>query len=44
MSETKTPLRKGRVQIMFTEPSLTKQSFKDECDINQIVKSINLLT
>jgi len=36
MSETK--LRNGRVQIMFTEPSLTKQSFKDECDINQIVK------
>jgi len=24
--------------IKFTEPSLTRQSFKDECDVNQIVK------
>jgi len=24
--------------IEFTEPSLTRQSFKDECDVNQIVK------
>ena len=24
--------------ITFTEPSLTRQSFKDECDVNQIVK------
>lgn len=27
-----------RVQIYFTEPSLTKQYFKDECDINNIIK------
>lgn len=39
MSKTTTPTRKvPRVQIMFTEPSLTKQSFKDECDVNNIVK------
>jgi len=24
--------------ITFTQPSLTRQSFKDECDVNQIVK------
>jgi len=24
--------------ITFTEPSLTRQSFKEECDVNQIVK------
>ena len=24
--------------IVFTRPSLTRQSFKDECDVNQIVK------
>jgi len=24
--------------IVFTQPSLTRQSFKDECDVNQIVK------
>jgi len=27
-----------RVQIFFDEPSLTKQSFKDECDINVIMQ------
>lgn len=27
-----------RVQVEFDEPSLTKQSFKDECDINNILK------
>lgn len=27
-----------RVQKEFTEPSRTKQSFKDECDINHIMK------
>lgn len=27
-----------RVQKFFTQPSLTKQSFKDECDINNIMK------
>ncbi|AXL15212.1 internal scaffolding protein [Microviridae sp.] len=27
-----------RVQISFTKPTLTKQSFKQECDINYIVK------
>lgn len=30
-----------RVQLFCSEPSLTKQSFKDECDINNIV---NLFT
>lgn len=29
--------KKPRVQVTFTEPSLTKQSFKDECDINRIM-------
>lgn len=27
-----------RVQIFFDDPSLTKQSFKDQCDVNQIVE------
>jgi len=27
-----------RVQKSFTKPSLTKQSFKDECDINKIMQ------
>lgn len=27
----------GKYAITFTEPSMTKQSFKDECDINQIM-------
>lgn len=27
-----------RVQIDFPEPSLTKQAFRDECDINHIMK------
>lgn len=27
-----------RVQKVFTKPSRTKQAFKDECDINLIVK------
>lgn len=30
------PVRR-RVQIFFTEPSLTKQQFKDEADINKII-------
>lgn len=25
------------VKLHFTEPSMTKQSFKDECDVNQIL-------
>lgn len=29
--------RRGRVTIKFTEPTLTKQSFKDECNINLIM-------
>ncbi|AXH74695.1 MAG: internal scaffolding protein [Microviridae sp.] len=33
-----TPLR---VQVQFTQPSRTKQSFKDECDINRIVARFN---
>lgn len=28
---------KSRVQVFFPEPSLTKQSMKDECDINLIL-------
>nr|UXQ87953.1 MAG: internal scaffolding protein [Microvirus sp.] len=35
-SETKPRARK-RVQVKFTKPTLTKQSFKDECNINNIV-------
>ena len=30
--------KRKRVQIFFKEPTLTKQSFKDECDINKIIK------
>jgi len=30
--------KKTRVSIKFKNPSLTKQSFKDECDINNIMK------
>lgn len=29
---------KPRVQISFDEPGQTKQAFKDECDINNIMK------
>jgi len=29
--------KKPRVQLAFTQPSLAKQSFKDECDINRIM-------
>ena len=28
--------------IIFTEPSLTQQSFKDECDINNILRQFNV--
>ena len=28
--------------IEFTEPSLTKQSFRDECDINNILRQFNV--
>lgn len=28
-------MERRRVQIEFNEPSLTKQAFKDECDINR---------
>lgn len=32
------PLReRRRVQLKFSEPSRTKQAFKNECDINQIL-------
>lgn len=27
-----------RVQLEFKEPSLTKQAFRDQCDINEIIK------
>lgn len=30
--------RVPRVQIEFTEPTLTKQCFQEECDINEIMK------
>lgn len=29
--------KKPRVLVTFSQPSLTKQSFKDECDINRIL-------
>lgn len=29
--------KRRRVQVKFTEPSLTKQAFKEECDINAIM-------
>lgn len=30
--------RRKRVQVSFTEPTRTKQAFKDECDVNTILK------
>lgn len=30
-----------RVQKCFSSPSRTKQSFRDECDVNKIVKRFN---
>jgi len=30
--------KRVRVQKMFLQPSLTKQSFKDQCDFNKVVK------
>lgn len=27
-----------RVQVFFDEPSLTKQSFQEECDVNEIMR------
>nr|UXQ88122.1 MAG: internal scaffolding protein [Microvirus sp.] len=39
MTKPKTPQRKyPRVQVHFTKPSMTKQSFKDECNINKIME------
>lgn len=35
-NETKT--KKGRIQKFFTDPSLTKQEYKQEADINVIIK------
>lgn len=32
-----TKLKKRKYSITFTEPTLTKQSFRDECDINNII-------
>jgi len=32
---------RDRVQKFFSRPSLTKQSFKDECDVNLIMKRFN---
>nr|UXQ88154.1 MAG: internal scaffolding protein [Microvirus sp.] len=34
---TKTERKYPRVQVQFTKPSMTKQSFKDECNINKIM-------
>lgn len=31
-------MERKRVQLVCTDPSRTKQSFKDECDINKIMK------
>lgn len=31
-------MERKRVQVFFEEPSLTKQSFKNECDINLLMK------
>ena len=30
--------KRERVQIFFDEPSLTRQEFKDECDLGLILK------
>lgn len=30
--------RPGRVTVSFTEPSLTQQHFRDECDVNHILR------
>jgi len=38
MAPAKSKLKKRRHAISFDDPSLTKQSFKDECDVNLIVK------
>lgn len=32
------PLSERPSAIVFTEPTLTKQSFRDECDINNVMK------
>jgi len=29
-------------KLVFTKPSLTKQSFRDECDINNILRQFNV--
>jgi len=38
MADAKPKLRKRPHAISFDDPSLTKQSFRDECDVNLIVK------
>jgi len=38
MADAKSKLKTRPHAIIFTQPSLTRQSFKDECDVNQIVK------
>lgn len=39
MSENfRTPFQRKRVQLSFSKPSKTKQCFKEECDINNILK------
>ena len=29
--------KRRRVQVVFTQPSLTKQAHRDECDVNKII-------
>lgn len=36
-AKPRSALERRRVQVHFSEPSLTHQSFKDECDANHIV-------
>lgn len=36
-------MKRVRVQKMFTKPSRTKQEFKEECDVNMIVKRFKKL-
>jgi phage internal scaffolding protein len=48
MSRVKNPITYDRdknsdlAKLVFTSPSRTKQSFRDECDINNILKQFNV--
>ena len=37
-SVVRNAMTRERVAVRFTEPSLAKQSFKNECDINQLMR------